>query len=150
MVCLRAADAAQVRYACWQATLTETSFDFTLAPFGSPRSIDVLSLPPDALEHLGAALADEPSALVRDGGVFRTGHDAALDELRAIDEGCDAFLARMEVAERERTGDTQPDNTWNSDKTRPPPDGVTTSSLWVVVQDERGGTDWQQYALQLQ
>jgi len=42
--------------------------------------------------------------MVRDGGVFRTGHDAVLDELRAIDEGCDAFLAQMEAAERERTG----------------------------------------------
>ena len=51
--------------------------------------------------------------------------------------------------ERERTGDTQPDNTWNSDKTRPPPDGVTTSSLWVVVQDERGGSDGRRFELEL-
>jgi hypothetical protein len=51
--------------------------------------------------------------------------------------------------DRERTGDTQPDNTWNSDKTRPPPDGVTTSSLWVVVQDERGGSDGRRFELEL-
>jgi len=66
--------------------------------------LDALTLPPDVLERLSASLADEPSTLVRDGGVFRTGHDAVLDELRAIDEGCGDFLAKMEVAERARTG----------------------------------------------
>ncbi|MCX7274665.1 MAG: DNA mismatch repair protein MutS [Burkholderiales bacterium] len=68
------------------------------------EALAVLRLPPDAVDCLRQALLDEPAALVREGGIFRTGHDAALDELRAIDEGCDAFLARMETAERERTG----------------------------------------------
>ncbi|HWS74210.1 MAG TPA: DNA mismatch repair protein MutS, partial [Quisquiliibacterium sp.] len=63
-----------------------------------------LALPADATALLSAALADEPAALVRDGGVFRAGFDAALDELRAIDEGCDGFLAALEQRERERTG----------------------------------------------
>lgn len=51
--------------------------------------------------------------------------------------------------ERERTGDTQPDNTWNSDNKRPPPDGIVQSSLWLVVQDERGGGDCARYELDL-
>jgi DNA mismatch repair protein MutS len=53
---------------------------------------------------LGAAIAPEPSALVRDGGVIHTGFDADLDELRAIQTNCDAFLLDLETRERERTG----------------------------------------------
>ncbi|MEK9776461.1 MAG: DNA mismatch repair protein MutS, partial [Quisquiliibacterium sp.] len=63
-----------------------------------------LVAPPAQLELLAGALAEEPAALVRDGGVFRAGHDATLDELRAIDENCDAHLAQMELQEREQTG----------------------------------------------
>ena len=47
-----------------------------------------------------AALADEPAALVRDGGVIAAGHDAELDELRAIGRGSDAFLLELEARER--------------------------------------------------
>ena len=50
------------------------------------------------------AIQPEPAALVRDGGVIATGHDAELDELRAISENCDAFLLQLEASERERTG----------------------------------------------
>ncbi|MCL4748327.1 MAG: DNA mismatch repair protein MutS, partial [Burkholderiaceae bacterium] len=63
-----------------------------------------LAVPPEDSALLVAALADEPAAQARDGGVFRTGYDATLDELRAIDEHCDDFLAQMEARERERTG----------------------------------------------
>jgi DNA mismatch repair protein MutS len=55
---------------------------------------------------LSAAIAPEPSALVRDGGVINTGFDADLDELRAIQTNCDAFLLDLETRERERTGIT--------------------------------------------
>ena len=63
-------------------------------------------LEPDPLlfDLLTRTLATEPSAQVRDGGVIGTGHDADLDELRALDQGCDAFLADFEIRERERTG----------------------------------------------
>ncbi len=53
---------------------------------------------------LAAALKDEPAAAVRDGGVIRDGHDANLDELRAIQSDCGAFLMEMEKRERGRTG----------------------------------------------
>ncbi len=53
---------------------------------------------------LAAAIAPEPAALVRDGGVIASGFDAELDELRAIATNCDAFLLAFEVRERERTG----------------------------------------------
>ncbi|MEN9893686.1 MAG: mismatch repair protein MutS [Pseudomonadota bacterium] len=61
--------------------------------------------PPDAIAALlHAAIAEEPAALVRDGGVIASGYDAALDELRAISQNCDAFLLDLETRERARTG----------------------------------------------
>ena len=53
---------------------------------------------------LARALHEEPAALVRDGGVIATGFDAELDELRAIQTNCDAFLLDLESRERARTG----------------------------------------------
>ena len=61
--------------------------------------------PPEAIASLLVdALAEEPAALVRDGGVIATGHDAELDELRAIGRDSDAFLLELEARERQRTG----------------------------------------------
>ena len=53
---------------------------------------------------LQRALRPEPAALLREGGVIATGHDAELDELRAIGENCDGFLLQLEARERERSG----------------------------------------------
>jgi len=53
---------------------------------------------------LGRAIAAEPAAQLRDGGVIAPGYDAELDELRAIDSQCGAFLVGLEARERERTG----------------------------------------------
>ena len=50
------------------------------------------------------AIAAEPAAQVRDGGVIAPGFDAELDELRAIDDHCGEFLVALEARERERTG----------------------------------------------
>ncbi|MEO6626289.1 MAG: DNA mismatch repair protein MutS [Burkholderiaceae bacterium] len=61
--------------------------------------------PPDGCTLLlGAALREDPAVLVRDGGVFATGFDTELDELRAIQDNCDDFLLAMEQRERARTG----------------------------------------------
>jgi DNA mismatch repair protein MutS len=60
--------------------------------------------PPGCVELLTAAIHPEPAALVRDGGIIAPGHDAELDELRAISENCDDFLLQLETSERERTG----------------------------------------------
>jgi DNA mismatch repair protein MutS len=60
--------------------------------------------PPPAIAHLLGAIAAEPGALVRDGGVIAEGHDAELDQLRAIGRGGDAFLLALEARERARTG----------------------------------------------
>jgi DNA mismatch repair protein MutS len=63
-----------------------------------------LIAPPPLAALLLEQLAPEPAALAREGGVFRDGFDAQLDELRALDQHCDQFLLEFEQRERERTG----------------------------------------------
>ena len=56
------------------------------------------------VDQLQRALVDTPPMVVRDGGVFRAGYDAALDELRTIRDTADGYLTDLEQRERERTG----------------------------------------------
>ena len=58
----------------------------------------------ETLALLHAAIAEEPSTLLRDGDVIASGHDGALDELRHIATHTDEFLLELEARERERTG----------------------------------------------
>ena len=58
----------------------------------------------DVHERIGAALVDEPPALMRDGGAIRDGLDTALDELRTIGRDARHAISAMEATERERTG----------------------------------------------
>jgi DNA mismatch repair protein MutS len=59
---------------------------------------------PSIAALLAEAIAEEPAVLLREGGVIATGHDAELDELRAISANCDAFLIDLETRERARSG----------------------------------------------
>jgi DNA mismatch repair protein MutS len=68
------------------------------------QSFAELETPAEALDLLVRAIAAEPGAQVRDGGVIAPGFDADLDELRSLNDNCGAFLVDMEVRERERTG----------------------------------------------
>lgn len=63
-----------------------------------------LATPQACLELLQRAIAEEPAAMVRDGGVFARGYDAELDELRALSENAGQFLIDLETRERARTG----------------------------------------------
>jgi len=63
-----------------------------------------LQPPKGCAELLKHAIAPEPAALVRDGGVIASGFDADLDELRAIQTNCDSFLLDLETREKARTG----------------------------------------------
>jgi len=65
---------------------------------------DDLQPPAGCADLLKQAIAAEPAALVRDGGVIATGFDADLDELRAIQTNCDGFLLDLEGREKLRTG----------------------------------------------
>ncbi len=63
-----------------------------------------LATPEDCLALLGRAIASEPGAQIRDGGVIAPGYDPELDELRALNDNCGGFLLDLEARERERTG----------------------------------------------
>ncbi len=63
-----------------------------------------LDAPAETLDLLIRAIAAEPGAQVRDGGVIAPGFDTDLDELRSLNDNCGAFLVDMEARERERTG----------------------------------------------
>ena len=65
---------------------------------------DALATPHAGLELLTQAVALEPAALIREGGVIAPGYNADLDELRAIQHNCGAFLIELEARERERSG----------------------------------------------
>ncbi len=78
-----------------------------LAVTASPRMADITAAlaPRDALATLLArAIRDEPSSVLREGGVIADGFDAELDELRAIQTNCGEFLLALETREKERTG----------------------------------------------
>lgn len=55
-------------------------------------------------EMLGKALADEPPASMKDGGLIRDGWSAELDELRSAASGGKDWIARLQEDERKRTG----------------------------------------------
>jgi DNA mismatch repair protein MutS len=55
-------------------------------------------------ELLRTSLVDETPTHLRQGGVIREGFDAALDELRDLDRGGKAWIARYQEEQRERTG----------------------------------------------
>ena len=75
-----------------------------VAPALLERIAADLMPPAGCAERLAQAIAPEPAALVRDGGVIADGFDAELDELRAIQTNCDGFLIDLETRERARTG----------------------------------------------
>ncbi len=55
-------------------------------------------------EDLTGALVDEPPASTREGGMFRRGYRAELDELIELGANSKDVLARRETEERQRTG----------------------------------------------
>jgi DNA mismatch repair protein MutS len=65
---------------------------------------EAIAIPEHCLDLLARAIAEEPAAMVRDGGVFARGFDAELDELRALSENAGQFLVDLETRERARTG----------------------------------------------
>jgi len=75
---------------------------------GSPSRLTELSnaleTPHACLSLLVQAVAIEPATLLREGGVIATGYNADLDELRAIQDNCGAFLIELESRERTRSG----------------------------------------------
>ena len=58
----------------------------------------------DVVALLESALSEEPPVTVREGGIFREGYRADLDELREISRDGKRWIASLELKERERTG----------------------------------------------
>ncbi|MEN9539307.1 MAG: putative mismatch repair ATPase protein, partial [Pseudomonadota bacterium] len=85
-------------------SLRQLAGQLQTAPPSLARFCAPLTLEAQCPSLLRAAIAEEPSALVRDGGVIASGFDAELDELRAIQTNSDAFLIALEARERERSG----------------------------------------------
>ena len=63
-----------------------------------------LAIDPSATTLLQQAIADDPAAQIRDGGVLAQGYDEELDELRRLATDSGAFLMELEARERERSG----------------------------------------------
>jgi DNA mismatch repair protein MutS len=63
-----------------------------------------LELCPDLREAIESALVDAPPISAKEGGVIRSGYDAALDELQAITKHGKDWMAQFQAAEITRTG----------------------------------------------
>ncbi len=59
---------------------------------------------PDLSAMVRLALADEPPATLKDGGIFRSGYLPALDELRAASTSGKQWIADLQTSEIARTG----------------------------------------------
>ena len=59
---------------------------------------------PELAGLLERAIIDNPPAVIRDGGVLKTGYDPELDELLAMSENAGQFLIDLEAREKARTG----------------------------------------------
>ncbi len=63
-----------------------------------------LRTPADCLDLLRRAIAPEPAAMLREGGVIADGYSPQLDELRGLQSNAGGFLVELERREKERTG----------------------------------------------
>ena len=63
-----------------------------------------IHLLPELKKLLDRALVDEPPALIKEGGIFRTGYHEGLDELRSASAGGKDWIASLQRREIERTG----------------------------------------------
>ncbi|UUD63481.1 DNA mismatch repair protein MutS [Pseudomonas seleniipraecipitans] len=59
---------------------------------------------PELAALLAKAIIDNPPAVIRDGGVLKTGYDAELDELQSLSENAGQYLMDLETREKARTG----------------------------------------------
>ncbi|MDP2562386.1 DNA mismatch repair protein MutS [Psychrobium sp. 1_MG-2023] len=63
-----------------------------------------ISLYPELVALLQAAVVENPPTLIRDGGVIAPGYHEELDQWRSLSKGATDFLEQLEIREREATG----------------------------------------------
>lgn len=66
--------------------------------------LDALGPFPDTHDLLRRAIQEEPAAIIRDGGVIRSGYDPQLDELQQLSRDTSDYLMKLENRERQETG----------------------------------------------
>ena len=59
---------------------------------------------PELVARLDAAIVEEPPATIKEGGIFRDGYNADLDEIRAASREGKQWVADLQAGEIERTG----------------------------------------------
>lgn len=59
---------------------------------------------PELVERLETALVDEPPVSLKDGGIFRDGYHAELDEIRRASAEGKQWIAELQARESDRTG----------------------------------------------
>ena len=99
----RPRDLSSLRDSLHRLAELRAPLDGTAAPLLG-ELLGALATPTDVLDLLTRSILPEPAALIRDGGVIANGFDADLDELRALNDNCGAFLVDLEARERERSG----------------------------------------------
>ncbi len=65
-----------------------------------------LASPMEIAGRIAKAIADDPPAGLREGGLIRNGYNDELDSLRTLAAEARAYIANLETSERERTGIT--------------------------------------------
>mgnify|MGYP006279456671 CR=1 FL=1 len=65
---------------------------------------NALETPLELVDLLTRAIAEDPSAILREGGVIAVGYNSELDELRQLSTDTGQFLIDLEIRERNRTG----------------------------------------------
>ena len=68
------------------------------------RLLDGMDTLEDISSMIECAISDDPPALLKDGGVIRTGYNEELDSLREIIHNTKGVLTALESREREKTG----------------------------------------------
>lgn len=58
----------------------------------------------ELVDKLDRAIVDEPPVVIKEGGIFKDGYLAALDEIRVASRDGKDWLARLQERERKRTG----------------------------------------------
>ena len=74
-----------------------------LKTYQSPLLCPEMDLLEDVLQLLARAIAEDPPAILNEGGLIRSGFHAELDELREITRSGKSFIARLETQERKTT-----------------------------------------------
>lgn len=90
-----------VRLAKTLGAVPEILADIDADPFAEYRSMDPLT---DLYNALKDAFVEDPPQLTSEGGMFRDGYNADLDEARRIQRNGQDFIANMEASEKEKTG----------------------------------------------